>query len=270
MKFYPRLLLVASTCVLTATLGATTITFDTASDYTNNFTPKFTSNSGAAVVFSPTRLDSLSKFDSSKSTASFVLFNTQAASTSFTMSADVTLTPSTGANTGYAAAGSLSFGFLTNIGTDNGYAALFRFTGTNTADLRIFKGVNATTGALGSVDPVNSATTITLANSATWGADTYYRLSLDVLNTTSAISFTGSVLTTGNTVLGTFTTYIDNTPVSVSNTTVGFRAGVGPSDVVRIDNFSIPTSAIPEPSTYALLGGASVLGLAFLTRRQRR
>lgn len=269
MKLYSRFLL-ALTATLPAAVHAATFTFDSASDYTSNFTPGFTSNtgSGGTAPFwnGSTYPGHMVKFDATGSgSASFATLNQAAAGTSYTVKADVLFSPTNGTYS----AGALSFSFLTNIGTDNGYAAIFRFTGSNTADFRIFEGVNATAGTLGTqVFGATPAQTITLS-SGTWSTTTFYTLSLDVLNTGTAISFTGSVLTTGGAVLGTFNTYTDSTPSSVANTAVGFRMGVGATDVLRMDNFSIPTSAIPEPSTYALLGGAGVLGLALCARRKR-
>lgn len=57
-----------------------------------------------------------------------------------------------------------SFGFLTNIGAGSGYAAIFRFTGTNTADFRVFEGVNASTGGIGT--QVSTTQTFTLGSGA--------------------------------------------------------------------------------------------------------
>ena len=88
-------------------------------------------------------------------------------------------------------------------------------------------------------------------------------------NTGSAISFTGSILTTGGSLLGTFGSYTDNTPTSVSDTGVGVRLGAGATDRLALDNFSVPTAAILEPSTGALLGGGGVLGLALWLRGKR-
>jgi hypothetical protein len=46
-------------------------------------------------------------------------------------------------------------------------------------------------------------------------------------------------------------------------------SGTGSLDGVAIDNFSLSYSAVPEPSTLALLVGTSVLGLAAFRRRSR-
>jgi hypothetical protein len=259
MKLYSSLLL-AIACVAASPLTAATYTFDTATDYTSNFTAG--STPGTSIAWSNTSPygNHVAKFDAAQNSG-YSILNSAASDTSYTLKADV-------AFNGTFSATSSSFGFLTNIGTNNGYTAVFRFTGTNTADFRIFEGTNAATGAIGGGGtPVNPSQTFTLS-SGTWSSTTYYTLNLDVLNTGSAISFTGSVLTTTGTLLGSFGTYTETTPVSVSNTTVGFRMGVNSSETVRMDNFSV--TAVPEPSTYALLGGASVLGLALLTRRQRR
>ncbi|CAM2920592.1 PEP-CTERM sorting domain-containing protein [Rariglobus hedericola] len=256
MKLYSCLLL-ALASVVTSSLTAATYTFDTAADYTSNFTAGFTP--GTSIAWSNTSPygNHVAKFDAATNSG-YSILNSAAAGTSYTLKADV-------AFNGAFTATSSSFGFLTNIGTNNGYTAVFRFTGANTADFRVFEGTSATTGAIGT--QVNSLQTFTLGGPATWSNTTYYTLNLDVLNTGSSISFTGSILTTGGTVLGTFGTYTETTPLSVSNTIVGFRMGVNSQETVRMDNFSV--TAIPEPSTYALIGGAGVLGLALCTRRKR-
>ncbi|MDF3058979.1 MAG: hypothetical protein K0R17_3194 [Rariglobus sp.] len=255
MKTLPCLLLAAA---VVSPLTAATIAFDTAADYTNNFTPRFTS--GTAISWNSNSGGSLAKYDASGS-ASFSTFNTAAAGTSYTIKADAMFTPAASYSSG-----GLSFSFLTNIGTNSGYAAVFRLTGTNTADFRLFEGTNAATGAIGT--QVNTTQTFT-RSSGTWSTSTFYTLNLEVLNTGSSISFTGSILTTGGTLLGTFGSYTDLTPSSVANTAVGIRMGVGVEDILRVDNFSVPTTAIPEPSTYAFFGGAGVLAFAFFRRRKQ-
>ncbi|HSH93989.1 MAG TPA: PEP-CTERM sorting domain-containing protein [Roseimicrobium sp.] len=261
MKLYSCLLLALTAAAVSTPLNAATVTFDSASDLSTNFTAA--SNTGTAVAWNAGNGGTAVKYDTG---ISALIFNSAAASTSYTIKADVNFLPNGGA---YTSGGSgFGLGFFTNIGTNNGYAALLRFTGTNTADFRLFEGANASTGSLGT--QINEATsTFTLA-SGTWSTSGFYTLSLDVVNNGTSISFTGSVLTTGGTSLGTFATYLDTTPSSVANTSVGLRFGVGAFDRLALDNFTLPTSAIPEPSTYALLGGAGVLGLALLTRRQRR
>ncbi|HSI10168.1 MAG: PEP-CTERM sorting domain-containing protein [Rariglobus sp.] len=259
MKLYSCLLL-ALTAAAAISLNAATVTFDSAADLSTNFTAGF--NSGTAAAWNTGNGGTAVKYDTG---VSVLIFNSAAASTSYTIKADVNFQPN---NSTFTPGGSaMGVGFFTNIGTNDGYAAIFRFTGTNTADFRLFEGANASTGTLTTqITAANS--TFTLA-SGTWSTSSFYTLSLDVVNTGSSIAFTGTVLTTGGAVLGTFSTYTDLTPSSVSNTSVGVRLGAGAADRVALDNFSIPTSAIPEPSTYALIGGAGVLGLALCTRRKR-
>jgi hypothetical protein len=260
MKLYSCLLL-ALTAAVPGALNAATVTFDSASDLTTNFTAGF--NSGTATAWNAGNGGTAVKYDTG---VSALIFNSAAASTSYTIKADVNFQPN---NSTFTVGGSaMGVGFFTNIGTNDGYAAIFRFTGTNTADFRLFEGANASTGTLTTqITAANS--TFTLA-SGNWSTSSFYTLSLDVVNTGTSISFTGSILTTGGTLLGTFATYTDLTPSSVSNTSVGVRLGAGAADRVALDNFSVPTSAIPEPSAYALIGSIGALGFIWWMRRGLR
>ena len=269
MKKIPHLLLALAGAV-TSSLTAATYTFDTSADYSNNFTPGFTSNTGtggtAPFWSSSTYPAHIVKFDSTGSgSASFSTLNAAVGSTSYTVKADVLFSPTATAFS--TDTGALSFSFLTNIGTANGYAAIFRFTGSNTADFRIYEGVNASTGALGTLRDTKTLT----SSGANWSTSSFYTLSLNVSTAgdNSGISFIGSILSTGGTPLGSFTTYTDTSPSSATNTSVGVRMGVGSTDVLRMDNFSVTTSLIPEPSTFALLGGFGALALAIHSRRKR-
>lgn len=51
-------------------------------------------------------------------------------------------------------------------------------------------------------------------------------------------------------------------------TSIGFGGFNGSDGEMFIDNMTVSSGAIPEPSTYALLGGLAVLGVAVLRRRR--
>ena len=71
----------------------------------------------------------------------------------------------------------------------------------------------------------------------------------------------GSNTEAGN---GTWATSMANTAISG----IAFRHSQTPGLVTYIDNVTVASSAIPEPSAFALLGGAGVLGLALVRRRR--
>lgn len=264
MKLYSRFLL-ALTATLPAVLTAATYTFDTSADYTNNFTPGFTG--GSALVLSSTAPygDHIAKYDGTASSASYARLTTAVGTTSYSLKADVVFAGT------YGPASALGFGFVTNIGTNAGYLAIFRFTGTNTADFRVFEGTSTASSTIGTLVNDLTPNQSFTRSSGTWSTTTYYTLNLDVVNTGTSISFTGSVLTTGGVVLGTFGTYTETSPLaSVSDTSVGFRMGVNQYETVRMDNFTVTPSPIPEPSTYVLIGSIGALGFACWRRRGER
>jgi hypothetical protein len=151
----------------------------------------------------------------------------------------------------------------------SGYVGIFRILSTTSADFRLFEGVNTTTGTLGT-----NLTPTALTISGSFVADTFYTFSLavDVTSPTSA-TFTASILNASNSsIIGTFTSVVDNS-ASLGDTTnkIGLRLGTNGSitNYTTVDNLQLITSAVPEPSTYALLGGVGALGLALVSRRKR-
>ncbi len=169
-----------------------------------------------------------------------------------------------------------SVGFFSNISGTTGYLAVFRIrtqSGVSYADLRIFEGASTTSTAVGA-QVGGSGGTATLSGASlgtTFASNTFYTFNLDVAVDTDAdtISFTGSILSTDNgSVIGSFLSIVDTSP-TLGGTGVGLRIGTqgGDGRITTVDNFVLST--IPEPSTYALLGGAGALGLALMQRRKR-
>jgi hypothetical protein len=60
----------------------------------------------------------------------------------------------------------------------------------------------------------------------------------------------------------------ENSPTGTGLLFVGFE-GDGTSATEQIAVFSVGTSAVPEPASYAAIFGAAVLGLACCRRRSR-
>lgn len=92
-----------------------------------------------------------------------------------------------------------------------------------------------------------TSTGFTYSDSGTWGS--------------TSLSITGSALAALS---------------NQSNAWIRFVAlsastGSGSRDTIGIDNFSITTTAVPEPSTYALiLGGIALVSVMVMRRRQRK
>lgn len=170
--------------------------------------------------------------------------------------------------------GGTSVGFLTNITGGTGYLAVFRLNtsgGVSSADFRIFEGAKTDGTSVGTQVGATMTLNAAALNSVTFNSTTYYTLRLDVDATAGAsISFTGSILDSSNSsIIGTFTSVSDSTP-TFGGTSVALRIGTGGNNVTSsVDNFSITTAAIPEPSTYAIFGSLGALGLAALRRPRR-
>jgi hypothetical protein len=163
-----------------------------------------------------------------------------------------------------------SIGIITNnSGGTSGYVGIFRILNSTTADFRLFEGVNTATGALGT-----NLTSTALTLTGTFSKDTFYTFSLavDVTSATSA-TFTASILTTSGSIIGTFTSVVDNTAsLGGSTNQIGLRLGTGGTNTnfTTVDNLQIITaSAVPEPATYALFGGLMALGAVSFRRRRR-
>lgn len=168
-----------------------------------------------------------------------------------------------------------SVGFFTNINVGSGYLAVFRIItsgGLSQADLRIFEGAKIDGTGVGT----QVGSTVILGSGAlatTFASDTYYTFKLDVSVTGggSNIGFTGSILNTANSsTIGIFTTVTDST-ATLGGTNVGLRIGTNGTNTnfTTVDNFTLSTAAIPEPSTYAAIGGLGALGIALYRRRNR-
>jgi len=256
-----------------APLSAATLTFGTAGDYDNNFWEPTGSAPGTLVWNNSGYLAK-----TSATSASTAIYNSHATGgtagsggtaggtpldkfSNFTVKADASF------NEGFGS-GSASLGFYTKVNdaATSGYLAVFRIESTSKATLRLFEAGNPSTASgagtqIGtSVDLVSSGSNFVLG--------TFYTFSLTVQDIGGNVSFTGSVLTAGGTLIGSAQTLSDTTSAVTGLGQVGIRLGASSaSSLTRMDNFSI--TAIPEPSTYALLGGVGALGLALVTRRKR-
>jgi hypothetical protein len=255
-------------CGFIATQGrAATTTFDfSGTQYADNFTETANagaiSNSGGAVVV-----------NNVSSLAGIVTYNTpfpSANTDAFTLKIDGKF------STIPSSFGGDSFGFMTNISGGTGYMAVFRIStnGTSQADFRLFEGAKTDGSGVGL--QIGSTVVLNSANLATtFASGTFYTFNLDVSVTPgspNSISFTGSILNaTSGSVIGTFTTVSDST-ATLGGTTVGLRVGTqgNVNNFTTVDNFQLITSAVPEPSSFALFGGLGALGLVLSRRRIRR
>jgi len=163
------------------------------------------------------------------------------------------------------ASGGDSLGFLTKINAAGtaGYLAIFRMTGTGSADFRVWDSDSTAAGTPGSA-LYNQAFTVPAGSFAT---NTFYTFQLSVVDVAGQVQFTGSIFAAGGGAqIGnslTYTDLISSSPVLGAGQ-VGIRFGSSSTTVANsFDNFSI--EPIPEPST-SLLG---LGGLALLFRRRR-
>jgi hypothetical protein len=141
-------------------------------------------------------------------------------------------------------------------------------TGTDVGRLRIVA-LGDTSGFTGNTVATNGAADANAAANLSITTGTTYTLRLEGSYVGSTLTMTfGLFDAAGTTQIGTSATASDTSPLTGTNFGYRNRIGLGGgTSIIDFDNYSI--TAIPEPSTYALLGGAGALGLALVRRRKR-
>ncbi len=250
--------------LLAHTATAATLTFNTNADYDNNF---YEVANGADLGTNVGGF--LNKVNG---TATSAVYNTHATGgsggaggtaggTPLDKFGDVTL-QATFAHSTNNLDGSTGVGFFTKIndGATSGYVAIFRVLTATTADFRVFD-----TAALSSVGALLGTHNFT----GTFAKDSYYIAKLTVTDDGANVKFEASLWTAADVLISGSTVTMSDTTAAVTGLgQVGLRAGSGANSSLRIDNFSV-TSAIPEPSTYALFASGGALFVAALLRRKR-
>lgn len=166
----------------------------------------------------------------------------------------------------------LGFGFLASSSSfsdsaNSYYLADFAFgnnSSSNVGRLRILSlgdtaGFTGTNGAADDNAAVNLAIT----------TGTTYTLRLEGSFVGSTLNLTLALFNAdGTTQIGTTATASDTSPLSGEFFGYRNRIGIGGgTSIIDFDNYNV--SAIPEPASFASLGGVAVFGLALLQRRKR-
>lgn len=256
---------ISAAMLLAHTASAATLTFNTNADYDNNFYEVANPGDLATSVGN----GYLNKVNSSATSA---VYNTSATGGSggaggtaggapLDKFGDVTLQATFGHFTN-PLDGSTGVGFFTKINdaATSGYVAIFRVLTATTADFRVFD-----TAALSSVGTLLGTQTFT----GTFARDTYYIAKLTVTDVGANVRFDASLWTAADVQIGSTVTLTDNTSAVTGLGQVGLRAGSGTNSSLRIDGFSV-TSAIPEPSAYALFASGGALCVALLRRKRTK
>lgn len=245
---YPFLLagLALSLSVLTAN-GAVLIDFENSSDFANNF------RAGSGTQPTNTNFGAPNDYlNSSGATVSFFYDANGAAAgiSSFAVSSGNPLTLTFDIS---AVSHNTSFGiYIQNAGTTNSYLALLNVN-TGNDQLRFANGlVNANIGAAGTLIAGSHAnnTDFITTEGTVLGNTASFTYSIDGLNQ-PMLSYTVNGTTSNYTLAG-FTAF--------TNVEVGFRANTP----LKVDNLSI--AVVPEPSTWLLMLGGSVLLFALRRR----
>jgi hypothetical protein len=239
--------------------------FETAGQFANNFRTMV--NNGSTVLSQTSNgvaNDFFTSFGGSNAALVYDANGTASGTSSFAVSKTQSLTVSLDAS--FTTTGnSLGIYIINKNNESQGYLAFFSVNnGTGTGSDRILYSSNpngpSTAGASGIVVGTSG-----FANNA----DTGFSPNSGFGN----ISLTYSINENDNPVL-TMTAGSQSSSIAFTSITtpftdveVGFRFSSG-SGTIGIDNFSISTASIPEPSTYAALFGAAVLGLAVTRRRK--
>lgn len=197
---------------------------------------------------------------------------TGAAGNPFTLETQFTVQQTGNFNTNGA---TLGFGLFASSATfsttgNSYYLADFQYantTTTNVGKLRILSLGDAT--GFTAADSVADDNTGTATLAITTGTTYTLRLEGTYAEGGSLSMTLGLFDAAGTTQIGTFATASDSSPLMGDFFGYRNRIGLGGgTSIIDFDNYSI--AAIPEPSTYALLGGIAALGLALAQRRKRR
>ncbi|HVJ46731.1 MAG TPA: hypothetical protein VM511_10125 [Luteolibacter sp.] len=165
-------------------------------------------------------------------------------------------------------AGGNSLGFFVKVNSaeNSGYLGVFRLTGANSADFRMFDSDSNPNGApSGTV--LNSTTAFSGITAGSITVGTFYTLRLDVQDVGGTVQFAASIFTQGGgTQIGNTITTTDTTSPVLGAGQVGLRMGTQGGTVGSnyFDNFSV--EAIPEPQVAML----SLAGLAVVCIRRRK
>ncbi len=258
--------------VVLASVNAHAVSFDfsSSSQFTNNFTtynpdtgtPGYSASTGAVTWVSGGGQTGNFVYDSNGVTAGVDTFADIVVEFDFSMNVN-------NASVGVYFGGSRTSGNLAllNLNRSSDTDTLRFFSGSNlTASSSSSAGTVITTGIS---SPTGSISSGFVNFNAGWTTNTTYHATL-------TISYTGA--TTANITYTISDPYASSTPLtSISATAtgiavatageIGFRTGLPGAGTVTIDNVQI-SSPIPEPSTFALLGGLGALGFALSIRRR--
>lgn len=269
MPMKPRLsrpLALSSALVALACVDARAVSFDfsTASQYADNFSLGYMqTGSPSGTVSVNTTSGRLVHNAAGGSTATWIYDTTPSdGTTSITTFSDFTLDIDFS-----IAAGSGSFGvFFGGSSRTNSALALFNINNSGSNDqLRLFgPGADMTGAGVGSGNTAHSLVPTTNG----YTSNTFYHLQLSVAyQTASSALVTFTISDPGNT-LQSITLSGIVTGLSPSGE-IAFRSYTGAAGSSNFDNLSITTSAVPEPSAFALVGGLAALGFVAVRRQVR-
>ncbi|MFA6287433.1 MAG: PEP-CTERM sorting domain-containing protein [Opitutaceae bacterium] len=282
----PRLLTLPAILAAFFVVESRAVSFDFSADndFTNNFqsynldagTPGYAQTGASGVVTWSAGFASTGNFvyDTNGSTAGGVANFVPGVGNTVTVSFDFSTTIS-GASVGVYFGGSRGSDKLAlfNLNVSGNTDRLRFFTGSNlTAAVATSAGSVITTGVTTSSSGATaSAGVVDLTSSPSYVTGTTYHATFSLTYTAASTATAVFTISDPSNTLSSFSATATGLSVSSTSGEIGFRTGFsGTGGTTTMDNLSITTAAIPESSTYALLGGAGALGLAFGIRRKRR